>query len=115
MVASDVVTKFPANDWLEASGKTMDVLAQETGLNIKTVRLAFIGGTHKLKVSSAGLISTALEVPLEEIIWAVELTDQGREPLTGGTYTTGRENHKACCPTHFIELPATGKCDECAA
>lgn len=114
-MASDEVSKFTALEYLEASGMDMVELAQATGLHIDTIRCALMGGPHKLKQSSAWLITQAFGLEMNEITWAVELTESGREPLTGGKYTMSQETQGECCPTHFIILPASGKCDECAA
>lgn len=109
------VSTFTSLEYLEASGWDMVELASRSGLHINTVRHAIMGGPHKLKEDSAWRIAEAFGLSLKEITWPVELTNQGRMPLTGGKYTMGREIHEPCCPTHFILLPSNGKCDECAA
>jgi DNA-binding XRE family transcriptional regulator len=117
----------------ESAGLSVDELANRAGVAPNTVRIIENESSpFKTHVTVAEAIATALSVSTDEIFVKEELSHRGRPAgtgkgllgavdvfdLSGATSidvevtVTVRRKMKVC-PSCFLELPATGICDDC--
>lgn len=107
----------PLKNLRKSRGWTIGELAELTGLHPNTiVKIERGTSPYRTHYGVALLLSEALDCKVDDIFAPGELSGKGRPPLTGtGTnvrITTVVEF--TVCPRHFLALPASGVCDECA-
>lgn len=116
-------TKYALKDVRNILDASVAELAEMSGLSESTIyRIEREANNQAVNDHTVTLLCEALGVSADEIRWPNGITDGGRRPLTGGTYTVtrsvvSRNTETTCtvCPKHFITIPvATGICDFCS-
>ena len=113
--------KYTLQQARQILGLKMRDLANLTGLSTSTIhRIERAKDGQAVNLHTVALLCESLGMEPEELIWPFGITEDGRKPLTGGSYTITRkfelsftETIIVLCPRHFTELPVTGICDRC--
>jgi len=111
-MASHTVSTLTVAEALEILELKPTDLVRMTGLGINAVRRAVLGGKKRTNIRTAKLIADALGLKIEELIWPAGLTDKGRPPLTGGTYTVGASAPKFKLSAGTDDKPSELRGDE---
>ena len=98
------------------SGMSQAELALKAGINADTVRKAE-STTHpyRTNLGSAYAMTGALGIEIGDVRWLRGVSDIGRPAGTGCPLTVVPDAPAALvCGTCYMELPATGICDDCS-
>ncbi len=106
------VTKVKLEEAVRRSGLSKTELASRAGLS-KTRLYSILSPTETRSIheQTAALLAAALGIPVENIDWPKPLSTSGKPPGKNMN-DFRRQASTAACPVCFVELPATGKCDE---